>query len=95
MSTSVKKESPFWTSEGEDEVLLCYRFQDSYSQYTHIYILYIYIYIYIYIFVVVLQAIISRHIFKTYLTSYENKSETGLIRLQISDVSFKNYTGFK
>ena len=27
-------------------------------------------------------------------SSYENRSETGLIRLQVSDLSFKSYTGY-
>ena len=33
---------------------------------------------------------IWRHIFKTCLTSCENRSGTGLIRLKVSDVSFKS-----
>ena len=33
--------------------------------------------------------------FKKSLTSYENRSETGLIRLQFRDVSFRSYTGYK
>ena len=44
---------------------------------------------------VVLQAFVWGHIFKTCLTSYGNRSGTGLIRLQISDVSFESYTGCK
>ena len=38
---------------------------------------------------------LTSYMFKTCLTSYENRSETGLIRLQVSDVSFKSYTGYK
>ena len=44
---------------------------------------------------VVLQAIILRHIFKTCLTSCENRSGTGLIKLQVNDVSFESYTGYR
>ena len=44
---------------------------------------------------VVLQAIILRHIFKTCLISCENRSETGLIKLQVNDVSFESYTGYR
>ena len=47
------------------------------------------------IFIAVFQEIIWLHIFKTCLTSYENRSETGLIWLKVSDVSFKSHTGYE
>ena len=47
------------------------------------------------LFIVALQTIIWHHILKTCLANYENSSETGLISLQVTGVSFKSYTGYK